>query len=231
MGVIVSFIKGVLAGDFDFYSFVGTLGHMLNEAGFAAIFEKIESLGIVAALVAIAGGMISAFYGKKYLGLIKFFAAAGCGYFAGASVMHPLVIGTLPVLEGKEFICGAILALVCAVLYKLIYNVLFFGLAAMFSYVIFYAGGLIPMALPTVGDKTMSSMAVGAVLLIILLQRKSAERLGTAFLGAFLITYGVKYFFDYTALLPDKAVIINAAVMCAIALVGFRYQYKRRRRY
>ena len=231
MGVIVSFIKGVLAGDFDFYAFVGNLGHMLNEAGFAAVFEKIESLGIVSAIVAMAFGLLLVFYGKKYLGIIKFAAATGFGYFAGASVMHPLILDTLPVLEGKEFICGAILALVCAVLYKLIYNVLFFGLAAIFAYVIFFAGGLIPVVLPTLGNQTMSYIAVGAVLLIILLQRKSAERLGTAFLGAFLITYGVKYFFDYTALLPDQAVIINAAVMCAIALVGFLHQYKRRRRY
>ena len=231
MGVIISFIKGVLAGDFDFHSFVGTLGHMLNEAGFAAVFEKIESLGILSAIAAIAGGLLFVFYGKKFLGLVKFVASAGLGYIAGSSVMHPLIVGTLPVLEGKGFICGAILALVCAVLYKLIYNVLFFGLAAAFSYVIFYAGGLIPVALPTVGDKTMSYIAVGAVLLIILLQRKSAERLGTAFLGAFFITYGVKYFFDYTALMPDKAVLLNAIVMCAFAIVGFNYQYKRRRRY
>ncbi|MBQ9071416.1 MAG: hypothetical protein IJY23_08770 [Clostridia bacterium] len=231
MGDFIDFFKGVLAGEFDFYAFVGRFGHLLNEAGFAAVFEKIESFGMISAIVAIALGAILIFYGKKYLGLLSLVASTAVGYFAGASLMHPMLIGTLPVLEGKEFICGAIVALVGAVLNKLIYNVLFYGLAAVFSYVICFVNGLIPVALPTTGNATMSYIAVGAVIVILLLQRKSAQRLGTAFLGAFLVTYGVKFFFDYTALLPEYAVWINAGVMCVIAAIGFAYQYKRRRRY
>ena len=230
MGVYINFFKDVFAGKYVFNDFVGTLGQLLNDAGMQKLFEMIKGIGQALAFVAIAVGALQLLYGKKFLGLFKFVAFAGIGYAVGAFAIQPILPEIL-LNAINPTVCGVIFALIAAVLYKLLYVLVLFGLGGTFVYVIFYAGGLIPMELPTIGNATMSYVVVGIALFLLLIKKKNAERLGTAFLGSYLITYGVKMLYDYTALIPDQAKIINAIVLVALAIGGYVYQYRRRRRY
>ena len=169
-------------------------------------------------------------YGKKWLGFLKFIASAGGGFAIGLAI-NPMLISTLPVLEGKAWITGAVFALVLGVLSGLLYFVLYIGGSGLFVYVTCYAGGLFPFPLPTEKSVVLSCIAVAVVAFMLLVWRKNSEMLGTAFLGAFLINKGIRIIYDYTALLAEHANVLNAVVLCMIAVLGFTHQYRRRRRY
>ena len=230
MGVYINFFKDVFAGKYVFNEFTRELGILLDEAGMKNLLDLIKGIGQPLAFIAIAVGLLQLTYGKKFLGLFKFVAFAGIGYAIGAYAIQPILPDIL-INAINPTVCGVIFALIGAVLYKLLYVLVLFGLGGTFVYVIFYAGGLIPMELPTVGDANMSYIAVGVVLFLVLIQKKNVERLGTALLGSYLITYGVKMLYDYTTLLPEHAGVVDTVVLLALAAFGFYYQYKRRRRY
>lgn len=239
MSEIINFFKDVLAGAYNWGDFIGHIGHtantLLESEGLAPMVGFFTELGAVLNVIIIAFGLLNLFYGKKFVILFRSVAGAVLGYAIGVSVLHPVVAETIPDLTAMW--CGIIVGVVLTVLMwsELYYRVSLYAVVALFSYVIFYAGGLIPIDLPTVGNATLSYIAVGAVVLVFILFHKHIERIGTSFLGAFLIHYGVTQFYDYTALIPaeyaDYAGYAVAAVICLHALVGFRFQHKRRRRY
>ena len=227
--MVIQFIKSVIAGEYDFNGFVGKLGEFFNFLGATVISGELtlksffSSAGLYSYILMGVGALLL-LYGKKYLPLIKLLLFGGVGYVVGYVILAPMIAPYLG--ESSLFspiTCGAVTALILAVLSKLVYSILFYGIAAMFAYVIAYAGGLIE--LPTIGNATLSYAVVGAVVLLLLIKRKSAERLGTAFLGSYLIVSGISKNF-YALVSPTIWIIIGV-----LSLIGYRFQYRRRKKY
>ncbi|MBE6635827.1 MAG: hypothetical protein E7617_06505 [Ruminococcaceae bacterium] len=227
------FFTSVLNGTFDFNKLVAFFGSLFDDVkaneGVMGIWDGF--MGAVSGFLPfllIALGVIELLYGKKFLGIQKFVASAALGYCVGVLAVSPVVSTVLPI---PEMVCGAVVALVAAVLCKQVYAVALFGGAGLFGYVICFAGGLIP-GLPTVGNQVLSFAAAGVLIFLVLIFRKNIERLGLAFLGSYMITSAViNNFFNYTTLVPGSEGLIRNSVLCLIAVLGFVYQYKRRRRY
>ncbi len=227
------FFTSVLNGTFDFNKLVAFFGGLLDNAkaneGIMGIWDGF--MGAVSGFLPfllIALGALELLYGKKFLGLQKFIMSAALGYCVGVLAVAPAINGMFPL---PEMVCGAVVALVAAVLCKQVYAVALFGGVGIFGYVICFAGGLIP-SLPTIGNQVLSFAGAGVLIFLVLILRKNVERLGLAFLGSYMITSAViKNFFDYTTLVPGSEGIVKTVVLCAVALLGFIFQYKRRKRY
>ena len=228
------FFTSVLNGTFDFNKLVSFFGGLLDQAkanaGIMGIWDSVMGvIGGFLPIILIALGVVELLFGRKFLGLQKFIMSAALGYCIGVLAIAPIINGMFTL---SEMICGAVVAVVAAVLCKQVYAIALFGGVGIFTYVICYAGGLIPVALPTVGNQVLSLAAAGVLIFLVLILRKNFERLGLALLGAYLITYSIIHnYFDFTALVAGHEVIVNVVVTCAIGLLGFAFQYKRRKRY
>ena len=232
---MVQFFNEVLAGQLGCKGIVDFLKNLfeLNVKGNGEIMGLWDSIiGAVASvlpIVLIALGALELFFGKKLLGLQKFVFSAALGYVLGIVVLTPAVS---KIFELPAMVCGIACAVVAAVLFKFIYAVLLFGGVGIFGYALFFANGLIPMVLPTEGNQVLSFAGAGILIFLVLIFRKNIERLGTAYLGAFLIIDNViKNYYDFTTLLAGYEDLFRTAAIIVVALLGFLFQYKRRRRY
>ena len=213
----------------NFSEFIGGLGAWFNDIGIGGMITSIlEQFWVPYAALAI--GALFLFYGRKWFGFLKFVSCAAIGFVAGL-VVSPMLVTMLPFLEGKAWITGALCAMMLAVLNKLIFGLIFFGIPAAAAFTVCYFEGVIPYELPTVGDIPKSAIGAAIALLFMMIIRKNFERILTAVGGGFIINFGVKKLYDYTATIPDIAMQVDLAVVAVLALIGFAYQYRRRRRY
>lgn len=227
---MIEFLKAVFAGSYDFFGFTKILGDFFNGIGESQIAGSLTlsaiftSPGLYSYILA-AVGLIFLLYGRKFMTLILYVAFGAVGYVVGGVFVYPLLV---PTMSGSilctPLICGITMAVVGVVFSKLLYAVLYLAAGASFTYVICFAGGLIP-GLPTVGNATLSYVAVAIVILALLIMRKNVTRLGLSAAGAYFITEAVSK--NFFALVQPTSLI----VMGVIALFGFAYQYKRRKRY
>ena len=228
--MVKEFIKAVFDGTYDFWGFIKELGDLFNKLGETVIFKDLTLAAIFTSpglySYILAGiGLVFLFYGRKFLPLLKVLVFGAVGYVVGTVFAYPALMVAMP---GSALVtpvsCGVTAAVIGAVLCKFLYGVLYVGVGAIFTYVICFGGGLIP-GLPTVGNATLSYVAVAIVVLILIIMRKNISRLGLSFAGAYFIVEAVsKNFFKLTS--P-----VNFIVMGVVALIGFSYQYKRRKRY
>ena len=227
---MIEFLKAVFTGAYDFWGFIKILGDFFNGIGETRITGELTlsaiftSPGLYSYILA-AVGLIFLLYGRKFMTLILYIAFGVAGYVVGGVFVYPLL---LPTMSGSilctPLICSIAMAIVGVVFSKLLYGVLYIAAGAAFTYVICCGGGLIP-GLPTVGNPTLSYIAVAIVVLALLIMRKNVTRLGLSMAGAyFIVEAGSKNFF----LLANPT---NFIVMGAVALLGFAFQYKRRKRY
>ncbi len=228
--MVKEFIKSVFDGTYDFWGFIKVLGDLFNKLGETVISNDLtvaaifSSPGLYSFILA-GVGLIFLSYGRKFLPLIKLLTFGAAGYIVGSMFAYPALMVAMP---GSALItpvtCGVTVAVISAVFCKLLYGVLYVGAGAIFTYVICFGGGLIP-GLPTVGNAKLSYVAVAIVVLILIIMRKNISRLGLSFAGAYFVVEAVsKNFFKLNSPL-------NFIVMGVVALIGFSYQYKRRKRY
>ena len=224
-------INSFRAKELTFKQFTVELGCWFDDIGIGKPFtEAIESSWFP--YVAIALGALVLFYGTKWIGFMRFLSCAAIGFVTGL-VLNPMLVETetLPFLEGKAWITGALCALILAVLGKLIFGLIFFGGPAAGAFAAFYLPDIIPGDLPTVNNLyACLGIAAGAALLMLMI-RKNFQRILTSGIGGVLVTVGVKKLYDYTALLPEYALYIDIGAFALLVLLGFTYQYRRRRRY
>lgn len=229
MGDLLNLVNNLRAGDMNFTEFIGGLGQWFNDIGVGGKVTSVTNASWFP-FVALAVGALFIFYGKKWLGFIQFASCGGMGFVLGL-VLNPMLVDTLSVLEGKAWITGSLCALILAVLNKLIFGLLFFGGPALLVFLICYFGAIIPFDIPTMGNLPVCiGIAAGTSLLMFLLRRDVA-RIVTAVLGGFIINFGVKKLYDYTASIPKYAMMVDLGVVALLAVMGFVYQYRRRRRY
>lgn len=229
MAELLNLVNSLRSGDMNYFDFLGGLGQWFNDIGVGGKVTAFMELAWFPFL-AFAVGFILLFYGKKWLGLVKFVSCAAIGFVIGL-VVNPLIVGTLPFLDGKAWITASLCALILAVLNRLLFGVIFYGAPAAGAFALFYFEGTLPFAVPTVGDALMCLIPAAVAILLMLIIRKDVERVVTAMLGGFVINLGVKQLYDYTAAVPQYAFMIDLAVVAAVTVVGFVYQYRRRRRY
>jgi len=229
MGDLLNLVNGLRAGEMNYQDFIGGLGQWFNDIG---VGEKVTSFMELAwfPFLALGVGALLLFYGKKWLGLLKFLVCGAAGFVVGL-VVNPMLVGMLPFLDGKAWITASLCALILAVLNKLIYGIIFFGGSAAGAFALFYFEGILPMELPTVGNPLLCLIPAGITILLMLMIRKNVQRLVTATIGAFILNLGIKKLYDYTATIPEQAMFVDLGVVAFFVLVGFIYQYRRRRRY
>ncbi|MBE6537548.1 MAG: hypothetical protein E7673_06320 [Ruminococcaceae bacterium] len=233
MQQVLDLINGLRAGNMNFKEFIGGLGQWFNDIGIGGPVTAVIKASWFP-YVALAVGAIFLFYGRRWLGLIKFLTCAGVGFAAGL-IVSPMLEGMLPFLVGKAWIMGALCALMLAVLNKLVFAVIFFGGPAAGAFVVCYFDGIIPVKLPTVGDIRLCLVAAAIGALLMFMVRKDFERILTSIIGGVLVNYGVRQLYDYLTLIPEAyakyATYVDVGVVALLAAIGYAYQYQRRRRY
>ena len=232
---MVQFFNEVLAGQMGFKGIVEFLKNLfeLQVKGNGEIMSLWNSItGSIAGvlpIVLIAIGALELLFGKKFLGVQKFVFSAALGYVLGVLVLSPAVN---KIFAFPAMVCGIVCAIIAGVLFRLVYAILLFGGVGIFGYALFFANGVLPMVLPTENNQVLSFAGAGLLIFLVLIFRKNIERLGTAYLGAFLIIDSVvKNYYDFTALLAGSEDLLKTVAIIAVALLGFAFQYKKRRRY
>lgn len=227
---VIEFFKAGFSGAYDFWEFIKILGDFFNMIGATVIKDELTissiltSPGLYSYILA-AVGAVFLFYGRKFFPLIKFVVFAAIGFVVGNAFAYPaLMVYMAGSVIVTPITCGVTVAIIGAALSQYLYGIVYLGAGAIFAYVICFAGGLIP-GLPTVGNSMLSYIAVAIVVLVLIIMRKNISRLGLSVAGAYFIVEAVSKNF-YKLESP-----MNFIAMGAVALIGFAFQYKNRKKY
>lgn len=199
----------------------------LWEAGLSAIASILPYL----AVVFVALSLIETFFGKKLLTIQKVLGSFVVGFVLGVQYVSPIVDKVLVI---QPWITGLVVGAVALILYKLIYIVAVIACAGYPVYFICYTAAYLPEVTGyTKGNMMYSGIAAAVAIVIVLLLLKYVEILGTAVLGAYFTTLCIKTMYDFTALefLKGYESLSFYVVFGFIALLGFIFQFKTRRRY
>ena len=233
MQELLNLVNDLRAGSMNFKEFIGNLGQWFNDIGVGGPVTSFMANSWFPYL-ALAVGALFLFYGKKWLGLMLFASCAGIGFVVGL-VVSPMLVKTLPFLDGKAWITGALCALMLAVLNKLIFGLIFFGAPAGAAFAVCYFPGILPFEVPFAGDLPICIGVGAGAALIMLIFRKDFQRIITAAIGGILVNLGIKKLYNYLLLIPAAyskyLSYIDIAAVALLAILGYMYQHKRRRRY
>ena len=231
------FFNSVITGAFNFEAIGAAIKGFVDSTFasptlsglWAKAMEFFASIGIIFPLVLLGLSLIELFFGKKLIGLQRFLLCAVAGYGVGVVFVSPLInkVFALP-----DYVSGAVVALVLAVLCKFVYFVAV-AVASGYSAYLVIMTGMIPF-IPFTGNKLVSAGIAAAVVLIVFLLLKYVEMAGTSFLGAFFIARIVTtFFYDYRTIgfIQNYAAIVDIVLIAIVALVGFIVQVKTRKRY
>ena len=224
---MIEFIKALLVGEYDVKGLFAYAAELVESAetngSFIWLTDQIKGLvGGILPIIMVALGAIFVIRGQKTLWLFKFILCALGGYAIGALAVTPVINNIFPL---KETLCGLVICLVCTVCCKSVYVLLIAAASFMISYSFFFANGLLPFALPTEGNQTLCYVAVAIVVLSVLITRKQVERIGTAALGSWILCEALSR--NYLPVIEPYQLYIFIAVW----VLGYLYQYKRRKRY
>lgn len=224
---MIEFFKSLLDGGYNFTTVIEFFGKLIEDARanetIAALTNSIfGGLGGIVPIVMIIIGAFSLIFGQKVIGMGKFFLSAIIGYGVGVIAVTPAINNVFPLSEG---ICGLVVAIVAAVCCKTVYGLAYVGFSAVFAYAIFYANGLIPFALPTEGNQTLCYIVSAIIIITLLITRRHVERIGLSALGAHIVTEVVAV--NYIAAMQSFKIWIFVALW----VLGYLYQYRKRRRY
>ena len=177
--------------------------------------------------------LTTAFFGKKMLPVLKFITFLVVGFVLGTHLIPPLLADAVDI---PGWICGAVIGLLAAILYRFIYVVLYGASTLYCVYIACYNAFFIAKAAADYSlDKAIVSLvvAVGVTVAAFFLQ-KYVEMVGTAALSGFLIALTVKnLIFDYSTVefIGAYSWIITLAIMLLVAVPGAYVQIKKRKRY
>lgn len=199
--------------------------------------------------VALIGGLIVACNGKKLLNFFKFLICAGAGFWAGLTYLAPVVLPYVVNYLGSAaqygaYIVGGVVALVAALLCKLLYPLAFAGAIAYGAYtalllpeVVALVMAKVPAAAVVLQNPTYVLVAVAVVFVLALILRGLIEMLGTAVAGGYAFAYGLEKLIVtilalagqvYVSVFTPVTVLLVTGV---IALIGFIKQVKNRHRF
>ena len=172
--------------------------------------------------------LVVALFGKRMFGLLKFLGGFALGFVVGVVFLAPK-LGFLP-----SYVTGAVIGLVVALLMKFLYYVILVGGVGYCAYYVAFTAAVLPVVFNfTKGNLLFSAVVAVVAVVLVLVLRKWFEMLGTAVVGAYVLTYALTYVYDIRniAFLSNYGDIPLFAVMGLVALVGFIVQVKTRKRY
>lgn len=173
-----------------------------------------------------------AFFGKKMMPVIKFAAFFTLGFVLGVYYITPLLNNILTI---PPWICGLVIAIVSAVLYRFLYFAAYAVAVGYSVYIVCYSGFYLTPAVDYTAGKSLVCLviALAAVVLTFILM-KYVEMLGTSLLGGYLVALVVRGFiYEYRQLpfLQSTPWLGALIITLVIAIPGFIVQVKTRRRY
>lgn len=180
-------------------------------------------------LILIALCVLEIFFGKKFYGIQKFLLCFLVGFMGGVYFIADAVTAYIAV---PDYIVGAVIGLICAVLYKLFYFIGYVGTFGYLAYMLCFLGVIPVLSAYTFKNLMFSAVAALVVVVITLLLRNYVEMLGTSAVGAYILVRVVdKYYFDFATVGFASETIVKLAVVAVITLIGFIVQFKTRKRY
>ncbi len=230
IGTIKSVISSIISGSFSIVDLWDLFKKFLNSGSGDAIISAVRNVlaNPIGIYILIAIGLIELLYGKKFLNFQKFVVCGMAGYVAGVVIVSPIINKLFPL---PTIVSGAAIALLAAILSRMIYNIALYGGVGLITYILLSANGIIPIKLPTEGNVLYSAIGAFVVIVIMFIAKKNVDRIATAGVGAVIISVAAKRLFDYTAFLPGKERLIQLAVIVLLTIIGFIFQYRRRKRY
>ena len=141
----------------------------------------------------------------------------------------------MSIINVPPWVCGLVLAIITAVIYRFIYfaayGITFLYCVYVLCDTIFYMRD--GESYTTAKFVVCFGIAVGVTLVAFML-RRYIEMAGTAFLGGYLVSYTIRcMIFDYKALdwLQDTPWVGAGVITLIIAIPAFAVQYKTRKKY
>ncbi|MBP3606604.1 MAG: hypothetical protein J6J66_08420 [Clostridia bacterium] len=204
-----------------------------------AVWEKLMSLLSVIEpflpYVLIALGAIELLFGKRLLGLQKFFGMFCIGYGAAVAYLVPVI--PFEGIAKYAWIVGIVVGVVGILLRKFLYMVLYIGAFAFFPAWVLYSGQ-IAAASALAGNLIVAAAAGAVVAILAILLRKWVEIWGLSIFGAWAIVtvldkpkYGIQIVDKICGLTVNQPVIIGFVLLGVLALIGIIFQTKTRKRY
>ena len=199
----------------------------LWEAGLSALAAILPYL----AVVFLALSLVETFFGKKLIAIQKIICSFVVGFVCGIQFISP-IIDTVFVIQ--PWIIGLVLGAIAIVLNRLIYIIAVALFAGYPVYFICYTAAYLPeLTAYTQANLLFSAIAAAVVIVLVFVLLKYVEILGTAVLGGYLSALCIKTMYDFTTLefLQGYETVSYYVVIGFIALLGFIFQFKTRRRY
>ncbi len=228
------FMKCVVEARFDFGYIWQRLVELFNSvtqnSEITSIWDKITGFIAPYMTFVLAGcmvlGIVICLFGKKISGILKFTTFFVLGYSLGVHFLEPIIPEEVWI---PVWVVGLVIAIIAAVAYKFLF-VGVYSVAVLYSiYRLCYFGFFLDEAPVFSTGKSVTSLAVAAVVLILsLILFRFVEMLLTASLGSLILTSA------FSALVFDlgaKSWVVELVVFAVIALLGFLFQVRTRRRY
>lgn len=199
--------------------------HIQNLWGEVWLF--ISYLGAAIPFVLLGIWLIVTFLGKRIFPVLRFCAFFIAGFALGVYLISPFVLTWIPGLP--TWVIGVITGVAAAVLSKLIYLVLYAGVPAYATYLLFCGGIIVPLT----GNYIVALLVALVVVVLMFIFRKYVETAGIALLGGYGVACVVRGMYDYTTwdVFVGKEWLGVLIFTIIVGAVGFFVQYKTRDRY
>ena len=237
---IGAFFKSLIQGDFGFYElweYFVNLYYAVSKAPdvmniWAALMKVLDPIYSAVPYILIALCLLIAFFGKKLMPVLKFLGCFFVGFVCGVYFIGPVLMAIINV---PPWVCGLVLAIIAAVLYRFIYyaayGIAFVYFVYVFCYTIFYMRDY--ESHNVTRFFLCFGIAVGVTMVGFML-RRYIEMAGTAFLGGYLVSYTIRcMIFDYKALdwLQDMPWLGAAVITVIIGIPACVFQYRTRKKH
>ncbi len=183
-------------------------------------------------LVLILLGISGTFFGQKMMSVFKFAFFFVVGFTLGIHLLAPVIP---EVVKIPAWVVGLVVALVAAVLYRFLYYALYAVSIGYSSYILFYYGFfLIKNPVYTTTRALVCTLLALGVVAVAFALRKYVEMVGTAAIGAWIITMlFIWYVYNFTKwpMFAGREWLGVAIVTVIIGLCGAFAQFKTRKRY
>ena len=188
------------------------------------------------AFLLIGASLLEAFVGKRLLGVQKFAVCFLLGFLVGSVYLHPILAPAVASFFAlKAWIVGVVVGVIAGLLCRPLYFVGYVGVIGYFGYFLMVSGVLLEW---TKGSKVLGIIVAAVLITLALIFRKIVEIAGTSLLGAVFTFNAIDYAVSTLAdgariddLASDYALYIKLAIIGVVAIVGFIFQYRTRRRW
>lgn len=209
---------------------------VVSDGAVLSIWDWLKNLstGLWTALpyILMALGVIVLLFGKKMGGFVKFVGFFIVGFFLGVYFLASVIPPEVPI---APWVVGIVVAILAAVLSKMLFVTAYSVIVLYSVYRLCYHGFFFDnQQLFSVG-KSLTALAVAAIVLVLtLIFFRFVQMLVFSVLGAWMITSGFAFgIIDLDAIpkLGANSWILEVTIMGIIAILGFIFQIKTRKRY